>query len=78
MRDAHKSNLSHYIVCKTWPLDYAHLGSRMRHSHIEVHVRWVENALGLGDHVVIDVVRLAARFHHEDVIPSAGMFPFWI
>ena len=28
-------------------------------------MRCVEGALGLGGHVVIGVVRLAARFHHE-------------
>ena len=44
-------------------------------SHDEVHVRCVEGALGLGGHVVIGVVRLVARFHHADAIPSVEFFP---
>ena len=32
-------------------------------------------ALGLGGHVVIGVVRLVARFHHADAIPSVEFFP---
>ena len=32
------------------------MGSRVRHSRFEVHVRCVEGALGLGGHVVIGVV----------------------
>ena len=54
---------------RTW--DHACINSR-----VEVHVRCVESALGLGGHVVIGVVRLVARFHHADVIPSAEFFPF--
>ena len=44
-------------------------------SRVEVHVRCVEGALGLGGHVVIGVVRLVDRFYHADVIPSTGFFP---
>ena len=44
-------------------------------SRVEVHVRCVEGALGLGGHVVIGVVRLVARFHHADAIPSTDFFP---
>ena len=44
-------------------------------SRVEVHVRCVEGALGLGGHVVIRVVRLVGRFHHADVIPSVEFFP---
>ena len=32
------------------------MGSRVRHSRVEVHVRCVEGTLGLGGHVVIGVV----------------------
>ena len=48
---------------RTW--DHACINSR-----VEVHVRCVEGALGLGGHVVIGVVRLVARFRHADAIPS--------
>ena len=34
-------------------------------SRVEVHVRCVEGALGLGGHVVIGVVHLVARFHTQ-------------
>ena len=44
-------------------------------SRVEVHVRCVEGALGLGGHVVIGVVRLVARFHHAYAIPSVESFP---
>ena len=44
-------------------------------SRVEVHVRCVEGALGLGGHVVICVVRLVARFHHAYAIPSVEFFP---
>ena len=44
------------------------MGSRVHHSRVEVHVRCVEGALGLGGHVVIGVVRLVARFHHANAI----------
>ena len=37
-------------------MDYAHMGSRVYHSRVEVHVRCVESALGLGGHVVIGVL----------------------
>ena len=53
---------------RTW--DHACINSR-----VEVHVRCVEGALGLGGHVVTSVVRLVARFHHPDVIPSVEFFP---
>ena len=48
---------------RTW--DHTCINSR-----VEVHVRCVEGVLGLGGHVVIGVVRLVARFHHADAIPS--------
>ena len=48
---------------RTW--DHACTNSR-----VEVHVRCVDGALGLGGHVVIVVVRLVARFHHAYAIPS--------
>ena len=51
------------------------MGSRVHHSRVEVHVRCVESALGLGGHVVIGVVRLVARFHRADAIPSVEFFP---
>ena len=44
-------------------------------SCVNVHVRCVEGALGLGGHVVIGVVRLVARFHHAYAIPSVEFFP---
>ena len=44
-------------------------------SCVEVHVRCVESALGLGGHVVTGVVRLVARFHHAYAIPSVEFFP---
>ena len=50
------------------------MGSRVHHSRVEVHVRCVEGALGLVGHVVIGVVRLVARFHQADVIPSVEFF----
>ena len=53
------------------------MGSRVHHSRVEVHVRCVEGALGLGGHVVIGVVRLVTRFHHAYAIPS-GVLSFWI
>ena len=46
------------------------MGSRV-HSRVEVHVRCVESALGLGGHVVSGVVSL----HHADAIPSVEFFP---
>ena len=49
--------------------------SRVHHSRVEVHVRCVEGALGLGGHVVIVVVRLVARFHHTDAIPCVEFIP---
>ena len=54
---------------RTW--DHACINSRL-----EVHVRCVEGALGLGGHVVIGVVRLVARFHHAYAIPSVEFFPY--
>ena len=53
---------------RTW--DHACINSR-----VEVHVRCVEGALGLGCHVVIGVVRLDAWFHHAYAIPSVEFFP---
>ena len=53
---------------RTW--DHVCINSR-----VEVHVRCVESALGLGGHVVIGVVRLVARFHHAYAIPSVEFFP---
>ena len=53
---------------RTW--DHACINSRD-----EVHVRCMESALGLGGHVVIGVVRLVARFHDADAIPSVEFFP---
>ena len=53
---------------RTW--DHACINSR-----VEVHVRCVEGALGLGGHVVIGVVRLVARFHFADAIQSVEFFP---
>ena len=44
-------------------------------SSVEIHVLCVEGALCLGGHVVIGVVRLVARFHHADAIPSTEFFP---
>ena len=51
------------------------MGSRVHQSRVEVRVRCVEGALGLGGHVVIGVVRLVARFHHAHAIPSVEFFP---
>ena len=51
------------------------MGSRVHHSRVDVHVRCVEGALGLGGHVFIGVVRLVARFHHADAMPSVEFFP---
>ena len=45
------------------------------HSRVEVQVRCVEGAVGLGGHVVIGVVSLVARFHHAYAIPSVEFFP---
>ena len=42
------------------------------HSRVDVHVRCVEGALGLGGHVVI---WCRAQFHHADAIPSVEFFP---
>ena len=52
---------------RTW--DHACINSR-----VEVHVRCVESALGLGGHVVIGVVRLVAWFHLANAIPSVEFF----
>ena len=65
------------------------MGSRL-HSRVDVHVRCVEGALGLGCHVVIGVVLgfttqtqypswsrchwCRARFHHADAIPRVEFF----
>ena len=51
------------------------MGSRLRHSHVRVHVRRVDGTLGVGGHVVVGVVRLVARFHHADAIPNVEFFP---
>ena len=56
---------------RTW--DHACINSR-----VEVHVRCVEGALGLGGHVVTDVVRLVARFHHACAITKCRVLSFWI
>ena len=53
---------------RTW--DHACIKSR-----VEVHVRCVEGALGLGGNVVIGVVRLVDRFHHAYAISSVEFFP---
>ena len=53
------------------------MGSRVHHSRVEVHVRCVEGALGLGGLVVIGVVRLVARFHHACAIPRFFPSGFW-
>ena len=79
------------MTTRTWILDYAHMGSRVHHSRVEVHVRCMEGALGLGVPVVIGVVLdfttqtqynwwsrchwCRARFHHAHAIPSAEFFP---
>ena len=47
------------------------MGSRVYHSRVEVHVRCVGGALGLGGHVVIGVVRC----HHANAIPNVEFFP---
>ena len=57
-----------YCTMRTW--DHACINSR-----VEIHVRCVEGALGLGGHVVFGVVRLVARFHHAYAIPSVEFFP---
>ena len=57
-----------FWTLRTW--DHACVNSR-----VEVHVRCVEGALGLGGHVVIGVVRLVVRFHDADAIPSVEFFP---
>ena len=44
-------------------------------SSVEVHVRCVEGALGLGGLVVIGVVRLVTRFHHAYAIQCVEFFP---
>ena len=51
-------------------MDHACINSR-----VEVHVRCVEGALGLGGHVVIGVVSLVVRFHHAYAIPRVEFFP---
>ena len=63
------------MMTGTWLLDYAHMGWRVHHSRVEVHVRYLEGALGLGGHDVIGVVRLVARFHHAYAIPCVEFFP---
>ena len=59
MSDAHESNLSHDVVCNqvcrkrnetNW------ITARTFTSRVNVHVRCVEGALGLGGHVVSGVV----------------------
>ena len=65
------------------------MGSRV-HSRVDVHVRCVEGALGLGGHVVIGVVSLhhagaipsveslslvSCSFHHADAKPCVEFFP---
>ena len=53
---------------RTW--DHACINSR-----VEVHLLCVEGALGLSGHVVNGVVRLVARFHHADAMPSVEFCP---
>ena len=53
----------------------AHGITRAFTSCVEVHVRCVEGALGLGGHVVTGVGRLVARFHHADARPNVEFFP---
>ena len=62
------------MTTTTWLLIYAHMGSRL-HSRVDVHVRCVGGALGLGGHVVNGVVRLLARFYHAYSIPNVQFFP---
>ena len=51
----------------------------VQNSRVEVRVRCVECALGLGGRVVIGVVRLVTRFHHANAIPSVELvLSFWI
>ena len=52
-------------------LDYAHMGLRV-HSRVDVHVRCVESALGLGGHVVIGVV---LGFTTQKQYQSVEFFP---
>ena len=55
-------------------LDHACINSR-----VEVRVRCVEGALGLGGHGVIGVLRRVARFHHAYAIPTkCRVLSFWI
>ena len=80
MRDADNSKLSHDVVCKSWRPEPDFWTMRTSkhaciNSRVEVHVRCVEGALGLGGHVVIGDVRLVARFHHADAVPSVEVFP---
>ena len=56
---------------RTW--DQACINSR-----VEVHVRCVEGALGLGGNVVIGVVRLVARFHHAERNTKCRVLSTWI
>ena len=51
------------------------MGSRAHHSRLEVHVRCLEGAMGLGGHVVIGVVRLVTWFHHAHAIPNVEFLP---
>ena len=67
MDDSQRNSSPDYWTMRTW--DHSCINSR-----VEVHVRCVEGALGLGGHVVIGVVRLVARFHHAYAIPSEKCF----
>ena len=81
--DAHKSNLSHDVVFKimttrTWLLDYTHMGSRVHHSRVEVHVCCVEGALGLGGHVVIGVCASCRSVSPRRRNTKFRVLSFWI
>ena len=63
------------VTTRTWLLDFAHMGSSVHHSRVEVHVRCVEGALGLGGHVVIGVV-LGVTTQTQYQVQSSSLLDF--
>ena len=80
MRDAHNSNLSHDVVCRSsrpepdyWTMrtwDHACIVHVLRFMCAVWKVLWV-----LVVTLSLVSVRLVARFHHADAIPSVEFFP---
>ena len=76
-----ETRATHDVVCKSWRPEPDYWTFRTWDRACDIHVLrfmcavWKVLCMGLGGHVVIAVVRLVARFHHADAIPSVEFFP---